>query len=211
MRLSDAVTGYTLAKTADGYSPHTLADYGLHLRRLIAYLENPELDQVTIEDLRRFMVHCRVDLRRKDGQPLSEATLSNAWCAIRSLFGWAHAELGTPRPDLLLTRPRFVHPQTQPFTEDEVRRLLQAAEWSALATTTERRAFRMRRPTWRRDVAMLLLLLDTALRASECGRLTLGDVDQATGAVTVRPYRTGIKSRPRVVYLGRRARRALWS
>jgi integrase/recombinase XerD len=210
MRLSSAVEGYLLAKRAEGYSPYTLSDYALHYRRLVAFLSDPELGAVSADDLRRYLVHLREERRRPDGRPLATSTLRNAWCALRSLFRWAHAELDNPRPDLTLARPRVSSPQTQPFSEAEVRRLLKAAEFSAVAKTERRAAFAMRRPTARRDVALILLLLDTGLRASECARLTVGDVDQETGAVAVRPWRSGLKSRPRVVYLGARARRALW-
>ena len=88
-------------------------------------------------------------------------------------------------------------------------KLLQAAERTQ-HKTHGRRPFTMRRPTARRDVALILLLLDTGLRASKCARLTLGDLKKDTGNVMVRPYLSGLKSRPRIVYLSTRARKALW-
>ena len=58
----------------------------------------------------------------------------------------------------------------------------------------------------RRDRALLLFLLDSGVRASELCHLDLGDVDFATGAVTVRQ---GKGSKDRIVYLGPTALRAL--
>ena len=47
MRLSDAIAGYLIARTADGYSPHTLAIYRHHLGQMADYLGAPDLDAIT--------------------------------------------------------------------------------------------------------------------------------------------------------------------
>ncbi len=57
-----------------------------------------------------------------------------------------------------------------------------------------------------RDKALLLFLLDTGLRVSECLQLEWQDIDLATGSILVR--RTKNK-KPRLVFLGRSARQAL--
>jgi integrase/recombinase XerD len=70
----------------------------------------------------------------------------------------------------------------------------------------------MRRPTARRDRALILVLLDTGLRASELCALTVGDVDLKSGQVVVKHGEAGGAKggKGRVVYLGKAARRALW-
>lgn len=209
MHLSDAVDGFFLARTAEGYSPHTLADYRVSLRRLVEYLHDPEADAVSTTDVRGFMAHMR-EYRYK-GRPLSSHTLANIWCALRSFWGWCAAEgLVGERPDTGLKRPEYSRPAVEPFSREDVAALLQAAEFTALASTTRRRSFRMRRPSANRDVALVLLLLDTGLRVGECARLEVRDVDLDGGEVTVRPVGSGRKSRGRHVYLGTVARRALW-
>jgi integrase/recombinase XerD len=57
-----------------------------------------------------------------------------------------------------------------------------------------------------RDAAILLCLLDTGCRAREFLGINLGDVDQATGEILVRQSKG---QRPRHVYLGQTARKAL--
>lgn len=57
---------------------------------------------------------------------------------------------------------------------------------------------------------IILLLLDTGLRVGEVCRLEVRDVNLQTGEVVVAPYGTGRKTKPRIVFLGRGARRALW-
>ena len=70
----------------------------------------------------------------------------------------------------------------------------------------------MRRPTGLRDRALILLLLDTGLRASELCALNVGDVDLKSGQVQVKHGQAGGAKggKGRVVFLGQTARRALW-
>lgn len=56
-----------------------------------------------------------------------------------------------------------------------------------------------------RDRALLLTLLDTGCRAGELTAFDLSDLDQVSGALAIRH---GKGDKPRVVFLGRRARKA---
>jgi integrase/recombinase XerD len=215
MKLSAAVSGFLLARTADGYSPATLADYGHTLRLLVEHAGDDELVALDTPHLRTFFAWLRSDYTpvRASGNtsPLSNHTLANAWCAVRSFCKWCAAEgLSAARPDMVIQRPTYVAPEVAPFTSDELVALLAAAEYTATATTTDRTAFRMRRHTAARDRALILVLLDTGLRVSELARLQVADVAMSTGEVTVTPYQAGRKSRGRHVYLGKSTRRALW-
>ncbi|MBN1401058.1 MAG: tyrosine-type recombinase/integrase [Anaerolineae bacterium] len=215
MRLSQAIKGFLIARSADGYSENTLNIFRNHLgRQLIEFLGDIEVDAVTPQDLQGFMAWLRegyIPKRRNgDTSPLSPSSLSNAWCSIRSFFRWASEELGIERPDLLLRQPKWVRPEITPFSPEEVARLLAAAEYTSEAVTHGRSSFRMRRATAHRDRAILLLLLDTGLRVSECARLRVQDVVMETGEVYVRAFGSGQKTKSRHVYLGKAARRALW-
>ncbi len=70
----------------------------------------------------------------------------------------------------------------------------------------------MRRSTAKRDQAMIMMLLDTGLRASELSALKVGDVDLKTGKVQVKHGRLGGAKggKGRTVFLGKSARRTLW-
>ena len=214
MHLSRAVDGFLIARTADGYSHHTLESYARRLGQMVEYLGDPLLEAVTSEDVRRFFAWLREGYtpRRSNGDssPLSPHTLSNAWCAIRSFCRWASAELGIERPDANLKQPRFQRPEISPLSQEDIKSVLDAVEYTRPARTQGRQSFRMKRPTGARDRALVLVLLDTGLRVSECARLRVEDVNLATGEVYVRPHGSGRKTTSRHVYLGRATTRAVW-
>ena len=70
----------------------------------------------------------------------------------------------------------------------------------------------MRRPSANRDQAIVLMLLDTGLRATELCSLIINDVDLKTGKVTIRHGVIGGAKggKGRTVYLGKVARKAVW-
>jgi integrase/recombinase XerD len=109
-----------------------------------------------------------------------------------------------------LPRPRYKNPIKKPFTQDEIRLLLGAAEYTKMAVVRGKRPYRMKRPTANRDLAIMLVLLDTCIRVSECARATLGDLSIERGELVIKPYGSSTKSRPRMVFVGRVARKAVW-
>ena len=105
---------------------------------------------------------------------------------------------------------RAIYPIVKPYTQDEIQLLLNAAEYTKLVVVEGKNPYRMKRPTADRDTAIMLTLLDTGIRASECARLRMSDVDLELGEIVIRPHGSSTKSRPRTVFLGKVARRALW-
>jgi len=215
LTLKDAIEGYLIHAQAAGLSPHTIAIYRRRLHQMAKYLgANTHLAAITSGDLERFMAYMRTEYRprRASGNdaPLAPATLDNIWCAIRSFFRWANETMQLPRPDLHLQRPQFQPPEIIPFTDEEIRALLRACQYTATAKTNRRSAFAMRRPTARRDRALILLMLDTGLRVSEIARTNIADLNLEAGEITIQPYGSGRKTKPRTVPLGARTLRALW-
>jgi integrase/recombinase XerD len=73
-----------------------------------------------------------------------------------------------------------------------------------------RAPFTCKMPKAARNRALLLVLLDTGVRLGELTRLRVRDVDLEKPSITVRPYRSSKKSRPRVIPLGKAAVKTLW-
>ncbi|MDY6877320.1 MAG: tyrosine-type recombinase/integrase [Chloroflexota bacterium] len=217
LQLSKALVGFLQYKAAEGLSPNTLRNYKDHLTCWLNYAgEDTEVSQVTSQDLRAYLAWLRTDYkpRRLTGgdQPLAPKTIRNVWATLCSFFAWASVEFDLANPMKAVPAPRFERPPVETFSKEDIQALLKAYKFSREANTTDRRRFTMRRPTARRDQAIILTLLDTGLRASELCSLKVGDVDQKTGRVHVKHGRSGGAKfgKGRVVFLGKAARRALW-
>lgn len=103
----------------------------------------------------------------RDTRDLSPKTLRNIWITMCSFFRWANSEFHIESPMKNVPAPRFQKVESEPFTREEVSRMLKACTYSKEADTTYRRQFVMRRPTANRDQAIILTLLDSCVRASE--------------------------------------------
>jgi integrase/recombinase XerD len=179
------------------------------------YFGDPELNSLTPEHWQRYLLHLRTEYQPKrfsgDQSPLSEATIDNHWKTIRGFYNWAvdNQLLSTNRPDLKLPRPKYSSPQVVPFTEDEVKRLLHACEFTTVVKQSGR-TYKIKRQHADRDKAILMILLDTGMRLGEFYRLKVGDVNLENGEVYIRPVRDGRKSKGRTVFLGSRTKQIVW-
>lgn len=210
MKLSKSFEGFFLAKSADGLSPSTLAIYRWALDKLIGYLSDVDLEAITTDDLRRWLVWLREEYKPggiRGRERLSIASIQDAWRALKSFFAWANRDLDLPRIDDI-RRPAGESPPVVPFTVDEVRALLKAAERFSMVRGGQE--IQARRPTAKRNVALFMVLLDTGVRVGELTRLNVSDVNVASGEIVVRPFRSGKKTAGRLVYLGKSARKAVW-
>jgi len=190
MCLSNALTGFWLDKKLN-LSKHTITGYRVIFKRLIAFLDDPEFDQITTTDIRRFLAHLL------DEYGLGHKSLSNAWIALSSLWTWAEIELGTPHVIRgKIKRPKFVAPVIEPLDRDDVEKLLDATEGKYA-----------RQGMVARNRSIILVLLDTGIRAQEFCDLTVGDYSQGRGRLHVRH---GKGNKARFVPLGHRAQKSLW-
>ncbi len=206
------VAGFLLAKRAEGCAPGTLTDYAAGLKHLARWLHaqgRGEADprELRREDLVRFLAELADVPAPGKGRPLAPKTRRNVWVALKSFSRWLESETGHPLPMDGVPAPRGEERPVRPLTQGDVQALLLACDRMAPARTARRRPFQMARATAVRDKAILLVLLDTGLRAAELCALTVGDVDLQSGEVRVRRGKGG---RGRLVYLGAAARRAVW-
>ena len=215
MLLSKAIEGFVFYAKGGQYSLSYIPTIESQFRHIVSFLGDRELDSIKQENWQAYFNHLREDYKPKrfngDESRLSEATIDNHWKMIRSFYNWATDNniLSTERPDLKLPRPKYKSPQIVPFTEDECRRLLEAAQFT-LVKKESGKTYKLKRPNADRDRAIIMILLDTGIRLGELCRLRLGDVNLENGEVYVRPFQSSKKSNPRTVFLGTRARQYVW-
>lgn len=203
--LRRAVTRWLGDGKAQGWSPRTINDRQDTLDRYCWWLENearitPTLAAVAPDVVREFLAYareanpqgrfgCQRATAKREARP---ATVNAAFRILRAFVNFCLAE-GLLKEDPLknVKEPKVPKDQVQPLDGEQVQALVDAAR-------------RTKAPE--RDVAVILLLVDTGMRASELMGLRIADVDRGTGELTV----TGKGNKKRTVYMGVAARRALW-
>lgn len=201
MRFSQALEGYWLERKRD-FSASTVRDYSLHFRRFVEFVGDGELASIDADDVRGFLNYLAEDLE------LSRKTCANGWMALSSFWTWAAKALGIPHVIRdQVQRPRYERPQIVPYRKEEVVKILSVVDFAAGWDTRNGKRTKNARPSKLRDRAMILMLLDTGLRASELIGLRMRDYDRSTGQVIVREGKGG---KDRVVFAAQGAKAAMW-
>jgi integrase/recombinase XerD len=208
MILSKAIEGFLIELAGEGYSQRTIDLYNYDLIHLVEFLGDVELESITRHDLVKFMKYLREDYR--PGNPVSGSWLDNHWKALRTFYRWAGSTMGIENAAINLSRPKYKLPPVTPLTADEIKKILKACEQSNEINAEGKKPYRAKRPTALRDKALVLLLLDTGVRLGELCRLKVEHVNLATGEIRIIGHGSGVKSRPRTVFLGKQAKKALW-
>jgi integrase/recombinase XerC len=171
---------------SEGKSETTINRYGLSIRGWLAFSEAMNFPpMVTREHVTEFLAH-------RQGK-VAANTVRNDYMALRRWFRYLR-ELGEIREDPMvhLKQPKVTEKLPNPYTDDELRRMLKVCQGKDLESL--------------RNTAILWVLFDTGLRASEMCSLTVGDVDLNAERILIR----GKGRRERLVRLGTRAQRAVY-
>jgi integrase/recombinase XerD len=218
MKLSEAIDKYLLFARLK-YAEETVVHYRKTLQKVIEHLDDPEVEGITQVDLQRYFYFLKTEYKphrflKPDQEPtvMSPAGLDGYWKAIRSFYSWAENALQTQRPDLAVPQPKYKLAEVKAFSQDEMKKLIYYSEWMNVTRGEgeKKQTYRMHRPGFERDVALLKFMFDTGLRIGELCRVKVGDVDLETGTVIVRPFGSGQKTKPRTVYLGNSTKQSLW-
>jgi site-specific recombinase XerD len=187
-----AVTGFLVSRRVAGCSPSTLAFYAGSLDRFRRWLTGsfPGLGPLDLQPdhVRAFFDYLLAEPVRFGGQapnarrPITPHGLHRYYRALRTFFNWLEAELGRflegwVNPMTRVKAPKLPVRPIPCLTSEQVRRLIEAV-----------RASDRNRD---RNLAMVLILLDKGLRASELLGLTLDDWDWATGTLIIRRAKGG--------------------
>lgn len=187
--LSTAIDGFKLHLDARRLSRHTVSDYDVTLRKFVAYLvdhglPDPPLDSLTHAHVAGFLA----------AQTVSKKTILNYHTGLSALWTWAvrfeYARLNVVRQ---VVPPKPEKREIVPFTEDDLRRILDALVYTRPYARPGKRSSRHRLPDAERNRAIILLLVDTGLRAAELCQLRIRQVDLRNRYVL--PFGKGDKER----------------
>ena len=197
-KLSEAIEGYWLDKRLE-FSETTIPGYRLTFRRLVEFLNDAHINAVTSDDLRRFLLHLET-------LKLSKRTVHDCWIHLSSLWTWAEKELGVAHVIRgKIKQPPFTTRKINAFTQDEIKRIVKGVQ--TYRRSRNGKAFDAIRASCDRDLAIVLTLVDSGLRASELCALTIADYDQKRGRMRVQH---GKMDKERFVIVGKRTQKAIW-
>jgi site-specific recombinase XerD len=182
IRFSQALDGYLLMAQARRLSPRTLEDYFTTFNKFSVFLGcDPSVSTITSKEIKRFIANYPL---------LSSKTLLNYHTGLSSLWNWmVKEELAVENVVRQVPPPRPEKRAISPYSKRDV---------CSMLTNLGKGAIRSR--------AIILLLLDTGLRASELCKLTIGDVDLNNRRIKV--LGKGLKER--ILPISPRTAQAIW-
>lgn len=165
--LAAAATAFDEHLVREGKTDNTRRAFASDLRLLAERLGSGRaVGRVTVDDLQGFLTW----MLEYRAQPCSDKTYARRVTTLKVFFGWLH-EAGALRrdPSAPLVHRRALPPLPLVLTDDEVARLLAAAE--AVRARTE--------SPDPRPALLVRLLLDAGLKKGELARLAVADLDAA--------------------------------
>ncbi len=190
-----AIQGYLLAIGARHLSEHTIRDYVNTFTKLGAFLkEDKPMEAITRKEIEAFFAAQTT---------VTNKTLLNYHTGLSSLWTWALREY-IVREHLIrsITPPKPEQREIVPYTLVEVRAMLAVVARDEKGEITEKRM----KLSGDRNRAILLLLLDTGIRASELCGLHIGEMDNHNRRVQV----MGKGSKERTIPFSPRTGQTLW-
>jgi integrase/recombinase XerD len=183
---SKIVDGYLLSLGARHLSEHTVADYSRTLAKFANFLvDDRPVHEITSQHIEHFM---------SSFTTLSNKSLLNYYIGLSALWTWLVRE-GFVSENIVrkLTPPKAEQKEVVPLTESEIKAIMSALNRSKVyirqGTSVDHALGSMER-----NRAIILLMLDTGLRASELCDLKIEDIDNRNNRIYVRKGK-GMKER----------------
>ncbi len=158
--LSKAIEGFLLTCHARQLSHHTTEDYQRTLGKFLKHTGDMPIDQVGTTQITAFL----------GAQKVGKKTLLNYHIALSALWTWALKEEYVEKHIVrLVEKPKPPVIVIEPFTDVEVRALLQAIRYAPM-----------------KNRALILTLLDTGGRASDIVNIRKEDIDFTKRYIKIR-------------------------
>ncbi|HZQ09745.1 MAG TPA: tyrosine-type recombinase/integrase [Anaerolineae bacterium] len=186
MKLSQAIDLFIVAGQAANLAHPTIIQYQQYLGRLLDFLGDNELSNLTSADLQRFMAHLSTRQVKweshRGGRPavkgmLSPSTLNGYALNIKRLFNWLEENGYIPPEQNIgsrLKKPKLPRLPPKAITDEDFQKLVNCA----------RREIH-RDCLAKRDYLLVLFLGETGCRVGGLVRICLSDIDFGRGRILV--------------------------
>jgi len=199
LELSNLIQGFTLSCQTEGKSPKTIEWYTCFLRKFVQFLNfnsyPNSIGQIDRNHIRQFIRYLQVEAKTpRSEKPLSQATIQGYVRTLKVFFSWLTREeyLGT-NPMTKIPVPRATIKIINTLSQEHIARL------SAVCHSSNGSGYR--------NIAILLLLLDSGIRVSELIGIELDDINLAEGSIKIRRAKG---NKERFVPIGSIVQRTLW-
>lgn len=195
---SQAVTGWRLSADARHLSHNTITEYSRTFDYFSEYLENDApLGEITVEDIQEFLA----------SRTVSKKTCRNYYIGLSALWTWA---VDNDLVEKHIVR-RVVPPKPEkrdivPFTEADLRAMLAAVGTSRSYSRPGKRECAHSLNQADQHRAIILLLLDTGIRAQELTTIRFRDIDMRNTRLRV----LGKGTKERTIPFSARTGNAIW-
>jgi len=203
--LSNLIGGYCLCAQSEAKSSKTIEIVRSSVRYLAEFLRSQGLStdaaDIGASEIRMFIVHLQQENRfsshpyaKPQQGKLSGHTINCYLRSIRAFWSWLVSEgIADTNPFTKIKIPKPPRKIIPTFSKLQLQTLL-----SVIDTST---------PQGHRDIAVILVLLDTGLRVSELTNLRLTDVRLEEGVLKV----SGKGRRERLIPIGKASQHLLWN
>ncbi|MFC2042037.1 tyrosine-type recombinase/integrase [Chloroflexota bacterium] len=203
--------GFVLTQRTDCKSPRTIEYYESNLRRFLWYADQQEWPDdvrlITGWHIREFLAYAGGESNRwgltgngsESSRPKATyCTVHHYYCVLKAFFNWCVGEgFVTESP---LTKIKLKNPKlnvVQPFSNQDILKLLEVCDYDRKNNA---------QLLGSRNKAIILMFLDTGLRASELANIKREEIDSERGWIKVK----GKGEKERVVRIGATTQKALW-
>ena len=193
--------GFLLDRKVEGLSPRTIDFYQDKLGNFLWYCEQNGLTIADIDThtIREFLAYLKDTKHRwesdctRSKQPLSPRTIQHYYGCLRTFFNWlVTEEFIEHNPVLNIKQPKAPKKVVRALTPEELQRMLVEFNGRDFDSIRNR--------------AITMLFVDTGLRLSELGNITLEDINLDRQTILI----IGKGSKQRMVRFGSRTAKAIW-
>jgi site-specific recombinase XerD len=199
MELKILIQGFKLSCQTEGKSLKTIEWYMSFLKRFNHFLENNDysasIDRIEKDSIRAFILYLQQEAKTPHTfKPLSYCTVQGYVRTLKAFFSWLlREEYIESNPMLKIPVPKAPIKIVTTFSDDQVSRLIDTCNRS--------------NGQGYRNLAILMLLLDSGIRVSELIGINLDDVNLSEGSILIRRSKG---NKERIVPIGSLVQKILW-